>query len=123
MGKGRSDKSWINIDGDGSGSGLILLILIGVVVFWCCKKPQSKDDRPTTSVTYPAPETTNLGSLNVDIRRAGQYSVLGQELVEVQEPVDDQKIVINNDMQLAYASTHLAHLEDLGPMCNLIAGG
>ena len=81
---------------------------------WCCKKPQSKDDRPTTSVTYTAPETTNLGSPNVDTRRAGQYSALGWEPVEVQEPVGGQKIVINNDMQLAYASALLDHLEDLG---------
>ena len=80
-------------------SGLILLIIIGVIVYWCCKKPQSNDDRPTTSATYTAPETTNLGSPNVDTRRAGQSSALGQEPVEVQEPVGGQKIVINNDMQ------------------------
>ena len=67
-----NDKSWIYIVGGGSGSGLILLIVIGVIVYWCCKKPQSKDDRPPTSVTYTAPETTNLGSRNVDTRRAGQ---------------------------------------------------
>ena len=41
------------------------------------QEPQSKDDRPTTSVTYTAPETTNLGSPNMDTRRAGQYSALG----------------------------------------------
>ena len=39
----------------GSGSGLILPIVIGVIVYWSCKKPQSKDDRPTTSVIYTAP--------------------------------------------------------------------
>ena len=109
-----NDESWIYIVGGGSGSGLILLIVIGVIVYWCCKKPQSKDDRPTTSVTYTAPETTNLGSPNVDTRRAGQYSALGWEPVEVQEPVGGQRIVINNDMQLAYASALLDHLEDLG---------
>ena len=32
----------------------------------------------------------------------------------VQGPVGGQKIVINNDMQLAYASALLDHLEDLG---------
>ena len=85
-----------------------------MIIYWCCKKPQSKDDRPTTSVTYTVPETTNLGSPNVDTRRAGQYSALGQEPVEVQEPVGGQKIVINNDMQVAYASALLDHLEDLG---------
>ena len=53
----KNDKSWIYIVGGGSGSGLILLIVIGVIVYWCCKKLQSKDDRPTTSVTYTAPET------------------------------------------------------------------
>ena len=83
---------------------------------WLCtgvaRKP--KDDRPTTSVTYTAPETTNLGSPNVDTGRAGQYSALGWEPVEVQEPVGGQKIVIDNDMQLAYASTLLDHLEDVG---------
>ena len=71
------DESWIYIVGSGSGSGLILIIVIGVIVYWCCKKPQSKDDRPTTSVTYTTPETNNLGSPNVDTRRAGQYSALG----------------------------------------------
>ena len=39
------------------GLGLILLIVIGVIVCWCCKKTQSKEDRPTTSITYTAPET------------------------------------------------------------------
>ena len=89
-------------------------IVIGVVVSWCCKKPQSKDDRPTTFVTYTAPETTNVGAPNVDTRRAGQHSALGQEPVEVQEPVGGQKRVINYDTQLVYASTLLDHLEDLG---------
>ena len=78
------------------------------------QETQSKEDRPTTSVTYTAPETTNLGSPNVDTRRAGQYSALGQEPVEVQEPVGGLRIVINKDMQLAYASALLDHLEDLG---------
>ena len=95
----KNDASWIYIVGGGSWSGLILLIVIGVIVCWCCKKTQSKEDRPTTSVTYIAPETTNLGSPNVDTRRAGQYSALGQEPVEVQEPVGGQRIVINKDIQ------------------------
>ena len=64
----KDDKSWIYIVGGGSGSGLILLIVIGVIVYWCCKKPQSKDDGPTTSVTYTAPVTTNLGSPNVNTK-------------------------------------------------------
>ena len=34
--------------------------------------------------------------------------------MEVQEPVGGQRIVINEDMQLAYASALLDHLEDLG---------
>ena len=83
-------------------------------MYWCCKKPQSKDDRPTTSVTYTAPETTNLDIPNMDTRRTGQYSALEQEPVGVQEPVGGQKIVINNDMQLANASALLDQLEDLG---------
>ena len=114
MDENKNDESWIYIVGGGSGSGLILLIVIGVIVCWCCKKPQSKDDKPTNSVTYTAPETTNLGSPNVNTRRARQYSALGQEPVEVQELVGGQKIVINNYMQLAYASALLDHLEDLG---------
>ena len=113
MDEDKNDISLIYIVGGGLGSGLILIIVIGVMVYWCCKKLQSKDDRPTTSVTYTAPETTNLDSPNVDTRRAGQYSALGWEPVEVQEPVGGQKIVIN-DMQLAYASALLDHLEDLG---------
>ena len=79
-----------------------------------CKKSQSKDDRATTFATYTAPETTNLVSPNVDTRRAGQYFALGQMPVGVQEPVGGLKIVINNDMQFAYASALLDHLEDLG---------
>ena len=66
----KNDDSWIYIVGGGSGSGLILIIVIGVNVYWCCKKLQSKDDRPTTSVTYTDPETTNLGRQNMDTRRA-----------------------------------------------------
>ena len=107
----KDDKSWIYTVGGGSGSGLILVIVISVIVYWCCKKPQYKDDRPTTSATYTDPETTNLGSPNVDARRVGQYSALWQE------------IVINNDMQFAYASALLDQLEDLCAMCNLITGG
>ena len=110
----KNDESWIYIVGGGSGSGLILLIVIGVILCWCCKKTQSKEDRLTTSVTYTAPETPNLGSPNVDTRRAGQYSAPGWEPVEVQEPVGGQRIVINKDMQIAYASALLDHLEDLG---------
>ena len=110
----KNDESWIYTVGGGLGSGLILLIVIGVIVYWFCKKPQSKDDRPTTSVTYTVPETTNLGSSSVDTRRAGQYSALGWEPVEVQEPVGGQKIMSNNDTQFAYASALLDHLEDLG---------
>ena len=83
-------------------------------MYCSCKKPQSKIVRPTTSFTYTAPETTNPGGQNVDTRRAGQYSALGQEPVEVQKPVDGQKIIINNDVYLAYASELLDHLEDLG---------
>ena len=40
--------------------------------------------------------------------------LIGQEPVEVQEPVGGQRIVINNDKQPAYASALLDHLEDLG---------
>ena len=50
----------------------------------------------------------------MDTRRAGQYSAVGQEPVKVQEPVGGQKIVINNDMQLVYASVCLDQLKDLG---------
>ena len=74
LNKDKDHKSWIYIVGGGSGSGLTLLIVIGVIAYWCCKKPQSKNDRPTTSVTYTAPESTNLGSPNVDTR--GQDSTL-----------------------------------------------
>ena len=107
MNEGKNDKSWIYIVGGGSGSGFILLIVIGMIGHRFLATPvhtRHKDDRPTTSVTYTAPETTNLGSPNVDTRRAGQYSALGWEPVKVQEPVGGQRIVINNDMQLAYAS-------------------
>ena len=103
LNKDKNDKSWIYIVGGRSGSSLILIIVIGVIVYWCYKKAPSKADRPTTSVTYTARETTNLGRPNVDTRRAGQYSALGQEPAEVQEAVGGQKIVINNDMQLVYA--------------------
>ena len=113
MDENKNEESWIYIVGGGSGSGLILHIAIGVIVYWHCKKPSPKmiDLLP---ITYTAPETTNLGSPNVDTRRAGQYSALGQEPLEVQEPVAGQKIVINNDVQLAYASALLDYLEDLG---------
>ena len=47
----------------------------------------------------------------MDTRRAGQYSALGQEPVLVKGPVGGQMIVINNDMQLAYASALLDNLE------------
>ena len=114
MDEDKNDKPWIYIVEVGSGPGLILLTVIGMIVYWCCMKPQSNIDRPTTSVTYTASESISLSSPNVDTRRAGQYSALGWKPVEFQEPVDSQKIVNNNDMQLAYASALLDHLEDLG---------
>ena len=44
----------------------------------------------------------------------GQSSVLGQETVGIQDSVGDKRMVLNYDMQNAFASALLDQIEDLG---------
>ena len=50
----------------------------------------------------------------VGATRTEQSSALGQETVGIQDSVGDKKMVLNYDMQNAFASAHLDQLEDLG---------
>ena len=46
--------------------------------------------------------------------RTGQSSALGQETVGIQNSMGDRRMVLNYDMQNAFASALLDQLEDLG---------
>ena len=46
--------------------------------------------------------------------RTGQCSALGQETVGIQDSVGDKRMVLNYDMQNAFASALLDQLEDIG---------
>ena len=46
--------------------------------------------------------------------RTGQSSAFGQETVGIQYSMGDKRMVLNHDMQNAFASALLDQLEDLG---------
>ena len=53
--------------------------------------------------------TPRAGAIGVD-----QNSAPGQVTVGIQDSVGDKRMVLNYDMQNAFASAHLDQLEDLG---------
>ena len=54
-----------------------------------------------------------MGAISTD-----KYSVLGQETVGIQDPLGSKSKVKNNDMQYAFATSHLDQLEDYGTNVN-----
>ena len=52
---------------------------------------------------------TRMGAISTN-----EYSVLGWETVEIQDPVGTQSQLMNNDMQYAFATAFLDQHEDYG---------
>ena len=52
---------------------------------------------------------TRMGAISTD-----KYLVLGQETVQIQDPVGTKSKIMNNDMQYAFATAFLDQLEDYG---------
>ena len=106
--------SWIYYVGGGSGSGSILLIVICWLVYWRCKHHQSNETRSLPHVAYTAPEKPNMVHTREGAIRTGHSSALGQETAGFQDQVGNRRLVMDNDMQNAFASALLGQLEDLG---------
>ena len=106
--------SWIYCVGGGSGSGSILLIVICYLVCWRCKHHQSNESRSPPSVAYTAPEKPNMVHTTEGVIRTGQSSVLGQRTVGLQDPIGNRGLVMDHEMQDAFALALLDQLEDLG---------
>ena len=107
-------KPWIYYVGGGSGSGLILLLVITGILKWRCKNPQSQETRSPTPVTYTAPENLNMMHTRVGVIKTEQNSAPGWETVGIQDPVYNQRKVLNGDMQYALVCSLSDQLEDLG---------
>ena len=105
--------SWIYYVGGGSGFGSILLIVICCFVYWRCKHHQSNETRSPPPVAYTAPEKPNMVHPREGAIRTGHSSALGQRTVALQDPVSSWKLVLDNDMQNAFALALLDQLEDL----------
>ena len=103
--------SWIYYAGGGSGSGSILHIVICCVVCWRCKHHWSKETRSPFPIAYTVPEDPNMMHAKVGAIRTGQSSVLGQETVRIQDSVGDNRMVLNYDMQNAFASALFDNLK------------
>ena len=106
--------SWIYYVGGGSGSGSICLIVICCLVCWRCKHHQSNGTRSPSPTAYTAPENPNMSTPRVGAIGVDQNPAPGQVTVGIQDPVGDKRMVLNYDMQNAFASTLLDQLEDLG---------
>ena len=106
--------SWTYYVGGGSGSGSILLIVICCLVCWRCKHHQSNGTRSPSLTAYTAPENKNMSTPRVGAIGVDQNSAPGQVTVGIQDSVGDKRMVLNYDMQNAFASALLDQLEDLG---------
>ena len=73
-----ADKTWIYYVGGGTGSGVLSFIVIGCLIYWCCKRTNTKENRLPTCVTYTAPELPNMTNSRVNSIRGDQYSPLGR---------------------------------------------
>ena len=83
-------------------------------MYWRCKHPQSKETRSPSPIAYTVPENPNMMHAKVGAIRTGPSSALGQEIVGIQDSVSNKRMVLNYDMQNAFASALLDQLEDLG---------
>ena len=109
-----TERPWIYYVGADSGSGLVLLIVICCLLYWCCKGTQSQETRSSACVTNIAPENPSLLHTRVSAIVTDKYLVPGQETVGIKDAVGTQCMVLNNDMQYAFATALLDQLEDYG---------
>ena len=109
---------WIYYVGGGSGSGCIFLIVICCLVYWRCKHHQNTETRSPSPIAYTAPEKPNMVDTREGAIRTGKNSALGQRTVGFQDPVGNRRLVIDHEMQNAFASALLDQLEDLGTDVN-----
>ena len=100
--------------GGGSGSGSIWLIVICCLVYQRFKHHQSNETRSPPPVAHTAPEKPNMVHTREGAIRTGHSSALGQRTVGFQVQVGNRRLVMDNDMQNAFASALLDELEDLG---------
>ena len=106
--------SWIYYIGGGSGSGSVLFIVMGCSMYWRCKHHQSNETGSPPPVAYTASEKPNMVHTREGAIRTGHSSALSQRTVGFQDLVGNRRLVMDNDMQNAFASALLDQLEDLG---------
>ena len=75
---------------------------------------QSNETRSPPHVAYTAPEKPNMVHTREGAIRTGQRSALGQMPAGFQDPVGNRRLVIDQEMQSAFASALLDQLKDLG---------
>ena len=81
---------------------------------WRCKHHQSNETRSPPPIAYTAPEKPNMVHTREGAIRAGQNSAPDHKNVGFQDPVGNKRLVIDREMQNAFASALLDQLEDLG---------
>ena len=81
---------------------------------WRCKHHQGNETRSPSPTAYTAPENSNLSTPRVGAIGVDQNLAPGQVTVGIQDLVGDKRMVLNYDMQNAFASGLLDQLEDLG---------
>ena len=82
-------------------------------MYWGCKHHQSKETRTPPPVTYTAPQSPNMSTPRMGAIGADQNSAPGQVTVGFWEPVGEQRMVTDYQMQNAFATALLDQLEDL----------
>ena len=80
---------------------------------WRCKHHQSDESRSPPPVAYIASENPKMVHTREGAIRARQSKTLGQRTVGFQDPVGKRGLVMDHEMQNAFASALLDQLEDL----------
>lgn len=106
--------TWKYYIGGGSGSGLIGLIIIVCIVYWCCKKTNTKETRSPPSISMLAPQSPPMFSSMVNNIGAGHSPAPGLVTGGLQDVRDRKGGPSKNEMQYAVAATLLDHLEESG---------
>ena len=79
-----------------------------------CKHHQTNETRSPLPVAFTAQEKPNMVHTREGAIRTGQSSALGQRTVGFQDPVGNRSLVMDNNMQNAFASALVDQLEELG---------
>ena len=81
---------------------------------WRCKHHQSNETRSPSPTAYTAPENPDMSTPRVGAIGVDHNSAPGQVTVGIQNSVGDKRMVLDYDMQNAFASALLDQLEALG---------